>query len=327
MKPYVFVTRRIPESGLERLRDACEVTVWEKSTPVPREVLLKEVAQAEGLLTLLSDPIDEALLSTGKGLKVISQYAVGYDNIDVAAATARGIPVGHTPDVLTEATADLAFALLMAAARRLVEGVDDVRSGTWRTWGPLKLLGQEVWGATLGIVGLGRIGQAMARRGRGFGMEVLYTGPHRKPEAEAGLRAEFCSLEELLARSDFVSLHAPLTPATEGLIDERALRRMQPTAVLVNTARGKLVESAALVRALGEGWIAAAGLDVTDPEPLPADHPLAQLPNCTITPHIGSASVTARTRMAEVAVENLLAGLRGERLPHCVNPEVYAGQS
>ncbi len=232
--------------------------------------------------------------------------------------------MGNTPDVLTEASADLAFALLMAVARRLVEGVDQVRQGLWRTWGPEILLGQDVWGATLGIIGLGRIGQAMARRGRGFAMRVLYADPRRKPEVEAALGVTHCPLDEMLAQVDYLSLHCPLTPETRGLIGEAELRRMKPTAILINTARGAVVQQEALLRALQEGWIAGAGLDVTDPEPLPADHPLVALPNCIITPHIASASVRARTDMALIAARNLLAGLRGERLPHVVNPEVYA---
>ncbi len=322
VKPKVYLTRRIPQTGLRLLEEACEVRLWDEPLPVPREVLLREVVEAEGLLTLLSDRIDAEVLAAAPRLRVISQYAVGYDNIDLAAATARGIPVGNTPDVLTEATADLAFALLMAVARRLVEGVDQVRQGQWRTWGPEILLGQEVWGATLGIIGLGRIGQAMARRGRGFAMRVLYADPRRKPEVEAALGVEHCSLDELLAQVDYLSLHCPLTPETRGLIGAAELRRMKPTAILINTARGAVIQQEALLQALREGWIAGAGLDVTDPEPLPPDHPLVALPNCVITPHIASASVRARTEMAIIAARNLLAGLQGDPLPHCVNPEV-----
>lgn len=324
MKPRIYLTRRIPRPGMALLEEVCDVRLWDEALPVPREVLLREVSEAEGLLTLLSDRIDAEIIAAAPRLRVISQYAVGYDNIDLAAATARGIPVGNTPDVLTEATADLAFALLMAVARRLVEGVDQVRQGLWRTWGPEILLGQDVWGATLGIIGLGRIGQAMARRGRGFGMRVLYADTRRKPDVEAALGVDYVPLEEMLSQVDYLSLHCPLTPETRGLIGEAALRRMKPTAILINTARGAVVQQDALVRALREGWIAGAGLDVTDPEPLPPDHPLVALPNCVITPHIASASVSARTAMALIAARNLLAGLRGEPLPHCVNPEVYA---
>lgn len=323
MKPRIYLTRRIPRAGLALLEEACEVRLWDEPLPVPREVLLREVAEAEGLLTLLSDRIDAELIAAAPRLRVISQYAVGYDNIDLATATARGIPVGNTPDVLTEATADLAFALLMAVARRVVEGVDQVRQGLWKTWGPEILLGQDVWGAILGIIGLGRIGQAMARRGRGFGMRVLYADPQRKPEAEAALGVEHVALEEMLAQVDYLSLHCPLTPATRGLIGEAELRRMKPTAILINTARGAVVQQEALLRALREGWIAGAGLDVTDPEPLPPDHPLVALPNCVITPHIASASVRTREAMAIIAAQNMLAGLQGAPLPHCVNPQVY----
>jgi lactate dehydrogenase-like 2-hydroxyacid dehydrogenase len=323
MKPVVFVTRRIPGEGLNRLREHCEVRLWEEAGPVPRAVLLREIGPAAGLISMLSDPIDAEVLAAAPALRMISQYAVGYDNIDLAAAAARGIGVGNTPDVLTEATADLAFALLMAAARRVVEGMENVRRGEWITWGPEILLGQDVWGATLGIVGLGRIGQAMARRARGFGMPVLYTGREMHPEAAVALQAEYVTLEELLEHSDYISLHCPLTPQTRGLIGEAELRRMKSTAILINTARGPVVQSAALERALREGWIAGAGLDVTDPEPLPAAHPLAALPNCVITPHIASGSVKTRVKMTEITVDNLLAGLRGERPAFCVNPQVY----
>jgi len=323
-QPHVYITRRIPEAGLRMVREVCQVRLWEGELPPPREVILREVADCEGLLCLLSDPIDEEVIEAGKRLRVISQYAVGVDNIALAAATARGIPVGHTPGVLTDATADLAFALLMAAARRIPEGIEKVRAGRWRTWEPMGLLGASVWGATLGIVGLGRIGTAVARRGRGFDMRVLYHSHTRKPDLEAELGLEYAELNDLLAQADFVSLHCPLTPETRHLIDEGALQRMKPTAILVNTARGPVVDTDALVRALKERWIAAAALDVTDPEPLPADHPLARLPNCIVTPHVGSGTVAARERMAVMAAENLLAGLRGERLPYCANPEVYA---
>jgi glyoxylate reductase len=256
-------------------------------------------------------------------LRVISQYAVGVDNVDLEAATARSIPVGHTPGVLTKAVADMALALLMAAARRIPEGIEKVRAGEWRTWEPLGLLGADVWEATLGIVGIGRIGTAVARRARGFAMRVLYHDRVRKPELEAELGLEYTELDDLLAQADFVSLHCPLTPETHHLIGEQKLRRMKPTAILINTSRGPVVDTDALVRALREGWIAAAALDVTDPEPLPPDHPLLVLPNCIVVPHIASATVTARERMAVMAAENLLAGLRGERLPYCANPEVH----
>jgi len=256
---------------------------------------------------MLTDRLDAKLIAGAARLKAISNYAVGCDNIDLKAASARGIPVGHTPDVLTEATADLAFALLLAAARKLPEAVESVRNGDWRTWEPGMHLGHEVHGATLGIVGLGRIGRAVARRAEGFEMTVLHTG-------QAG-----GSLDHLLAQSDFVSLHCPLTPATRHLLDSTALARMRPTAILVNTARGAIVDQDALAQALHEGRIAGAALDVSDPEPLPGAHPLMRAPNLILTPHIGSATRAARERMAELAVENLLAGLDGRPMPHEAN--------
>lgn len=318
----VYVTRRIPGAGLRMVREACDVRVWEETLPPPKGTILKEAADCDGLLCLLSDPIDAEVMDAGD-LRVVSQYAVGVDNIDLDAATARGIPVGHTPGVLTDATADLSFALLMTAARRVPEGIEKVKAGGWRTWEPLGLLGADVWEATLGVVGLGRIGTAVARRGRGFQMRVLYHDPHRQSELEEELGLEYAPLDELLEQADFVSLHTPLTEETEHLIDAEALRRMKSTAILVNASRGAVVDTGALVQALEKGWIARAALDVTDPEPIPADHPLVEMPECIIVPHIGSATVTAREKMATMAAENLLAGLRGERLPYCANPEVY----
>lgn len=320
----VFVARRIPDNGLALLREACDVRVWEDELPPTADELRQAAANVDGLLTMLTDRVDGDLLDAASKLRVVSNYAVGYDNIDVPAATARGIPVGNTPGVLTEATADLTFALLMAAARRLSESEAYVNNGEWRTWHPTTLLGRDVSGATLGIVGLGRIGQAVARRAAGFGMRIVYHGGSDAEAAER-LNAQAVSLDELLRESDYVSLHAPLTHETRGMIGMTQLKRMKPTGILINTARGGLVETDALVQALKDGQIAAAALDVTDPEPLPADHPLVGLANCLVVPHIGSATHTARERMAEIAARNLLAGLRGERLPHVVNPEVYAG--
>ena len=328
-KPRVFVTRVIPEGGLDLVRQACDTEVWADELPPSRDVLLAKVRGLDGLLCLLTDRIDGELMDTaGPQLRVISNHAVGYDNIDVPAATARGIPVGNTPGILTETTADMAFALLMAAARRVVEGADYVRSGKWRTWGPMLMLGHDVHGATLGLVGLGRIGRAMARRAAGFGMKVLYFDPYAAPiEGEmVGIQAEN-SLAGLLAEADFVSLHVPLNQDTWHLIDAGALARMKRSAVLINTSRGPVVDTDALYDALVAGQIAYAALDVTDPEPLPADHRLLTLPNCLVVPHIASASWATRTRMAVMAAQNLLAGLRGEPLPTCVNPEVYEGKS
>jgi lactate dehydrogenase-like 2-hydroxyacid dehydrogenase len=321
-KPVVYVTRRIPDAGLGMVQEACTARVWEETLPPPKDVILEEVAACDGLLCLLSDEIDGEVMDAGD-LQVISQFAVGVDNIDLQAATERGIPVGHTPGVLTDATADLAFALLMTAARRIPEGIDKVKAGRWRTWEPLGLLGADIWGATLGIVGLGRIGTAVARRARGFQMRVLYHDPHRKPDLEDELGLTYVSLEALLEQADFVSVHTPLVPDTRHLIDEAALKRMKPNAILINAARGEIVDPDALVRALREGWMARAALDVTEPEPIPSDHPLVDMPQCIIVPHVGSATVTARNRMAQMAAENLLAGVRGERLPYCANPRVY----
>jgi lactate dehydrogenase-like 2-hydroxyacid dehydrogenase len=324
-KPRVFVTRAIPEEGLNLLRETCQVDVWPGELPPERDAMLQRVRGVDGLLCLLTDRVDaEVIAAAGDSLKVISTYAVGYDNIDVAEATRRGIPVGNTPGVLTDATADLAFALLLAAARRIVEADAYVRAGNWRTWGPKLLLGGDLNGATLGIVGFGRIGQAVARRAAGFGMRILYYHPEAKEyEIAKEIGAQYADLPNLLRESDYVSLHAPLTEATRGLIDAESLRRMKPTAVLVNTARGPMVDTMALYQALKDGLIAYAALDVTDPEPLPADHPLLTLENVIVAPHIGSAGVQTRTLMATMAAENLLAGLRNERLPNCVNPQVY----
>lgn len=325
MKPRIYVTRRVAEDVMQRLREAGEVHLWEEDCPVPRDVLLAQVENVEGLYCMLTDRVDRALLDHAPRLRVVSNMAVGYDNIDVAACTRRGIPVGNTPGVLTNTTADLAFALILAAARRLVEGVDYVRAGRWRTWSPHLLLGYDVYGATLGIVGMGRIGAAVARRALGFHMRVLYTSRRPHEEVDAALGTRRVDLDTLLREADIVTLHTPLTPETHHLIGERELRLMKPTAVLVNTARGEVVDPKALYQALKERWIACAALDVTEPEPLPPDDPLLTLPNCIVVPHIGSATHVTRRRMAMMAAENLVAGVRGEPLPYCVNPEVYRG--
>jgi glyoxylate reductase len=277
------------------------------------------------LLSLLTDRVDDELLdAAGPQLKVVANLAVGFDNIDVPACTRRGIPVGNTPGVLTETTADLAFILMMAAARRLTEGIDYVREDRWKTWGPLLLLGVDVHGGTLGIVGFGRIGREMAKRARGFSMRILYHDVARASvEDEEALGATFVPLDTLLAESDFVTLHVNLTPETRHLINAGALARMKSTAVLVNTSRGPVVDQAALYEALRDGAIFGAALDVTDPEPMSADDPLLTLPNCIVVPHIASATHVTRGKMARIAADNILAGLRGEPLPACVNPEVY----
>jgi glyoxylate reductase len=326
--PRVFVARVIPEDGLEPIRTSTNADIWTDDLPPPRDELLRRVAGVDGVLTLLTDRVDDEFLdAAGPQLRVVSNYAVGFDNVDVPACTRRGIPVGNTPGVLTETTADLAWTLLMAAARRIVEGADYVRADRWKTWGPLLLLGPDVHGATLGIVGFGRIGQAVARRAIGFGMRILYHDVAPAAAAvEAAFGATFVPLERLLAESDFITLHVNLTDETRHLISTDALATMKRTAVLVNTSRGPVVDSMALVDALRDGVIGAAALDVTDPEPLPASHPLVALPNCLIVPHIASASRATRGKMAEMAAANLLAGLRGERLPTPVDPSVYEGR-
>jgi glyoxylate reductase len=304
----VFVTRRLPGGALDRLAAEHEVEVWSQRLPPPREELLARAPALEGLLALLTDPVDADLIEAAPRLRAISNYAVGVDNVDLEAAAARGIPVGNTPGVLTDTTADLAVALMLGIGRRLAEGDAYVRRGEWQTWEPELLLGHDLHEATVGIVGFGRIGQAVARRVEGFGCTVLHTS-----------RSGGVPLEELLERSDFVSVHTPLTPQTRGLVDAPALRRMKPTAYLVNTARGPVVDTDALIEALHAGELAGAALDVTDPEPLPGDHPLLQAPNLLVLPHLGSATHATRERMADMAVDNLLAGLRGERMPHEVD--------
>jgi glyoxylate reductase len=323
-KPKVFVTRMIPEKGLEMIRDVADAEVWSDELPPSYEVLVEKVRGIDGLLSLLTDKIDDRLMDTaGKRLRVISQMAVGCDNIDIHAATVRGIPVGNTPGVLTETTADLAWALLMAAARRVVEGVKYARAGRWRTWGPTLLLGPDVNGATLGILGFGRIGQAVARRARGFNMRVLYHDVCRREDLENSMGVQYADLDTLYAESDFLTIHTDLNDATHHMIDDGALAKLKSTAILINTARGPIVEPEALYRALSEGKIAYAALDVTEPEPIPEDSPLLTLDNIIVTPHLGSASMQTRTKMATMAAANLAAGLNGERLPNCVNPEVY----
>src|SRR6476646_7853318 len=321
-RPRVFVARVIPDEGLRAIREACDVDLWEDELPPPRDALLRRVAGVDGVLTLLTDRVDDEFLdAAGPGLKVVSNYAGGLDNVDVAACARRGIPVGNTPGVLTDTTADLAWALLMAAARRLPEGDRYVRAGSWRTWGPLLLLGPDVHGATIGIVGFGRIGQAVARRAQGFGMQILYHDLQPLPASVTDpLGATYLPLEELLPRSDFVSLHVNLSPVTRHLINAQTLAMMKPTAVLVNTSRGPVVDQTALADALRNGVIWAAALDVTDPEPIPRDDPLVGLDNCLIVPHIASASRATRGKMAAMAAANLIAGVRGESLPTEVPP-------
>jgi glyoxylate reductase len=324
--PKVFLTRILPDIGMKMIHELAEVEVWPERLPPPYEVLLEKVKGKDGLVCMLTDQIDAQLIeAAGGSLKVISQMAVGYDNINIAAMTAKGIPVGHTPGVLTDATADLTWALLMAGARRVVEADKEVRLGHWQTWEPTMLLGVNVSGATLGIIGCGRIGQAVARRARGFNMRVLYHNRLRLPlELEQSLDIKYQDLDVLLKESDFITIHTSLTNDTYHLFSDAQFQMMKPTSILINTARGAIIDPEALRKALINGQIAGAALDVTTPEPIPTDSPLLGLDNIIITPHIGSASYQTRAQMAMMTASNLAAGLKGERLPHCVNPEVYA---
>ncbi len=327
-KPRVFVTRQIPEPGLERIREYYDVDVWSEYTAPPYEVLLEKAREYDALVTLLTDRVDCNLIKEGQPrLRIIAQYAVGYDNIDLECATKYGVYVTNTPGVLTEAVADFTWGLILAVTRRIVEADDFVRSGKWYKtgtgWHPLMMLGFEVNGKTLGIIGMGRIGRAVAERAKGFNMKILYYDSRRLPrEEEERLNARYATLEELLRESDIVSLHVPLTKETYHLIGERELKMMKKTAYLINTARGKVVDNMALARALEEGWIAGAGIDVFEEEPLPPDHPLTKLKNVVLAPHAASATTETRTRMAMLVADNLIAFLKGEVPPTLVNKEV-----
>ena len=324
MSPLVFVSRQLPADALAPLVGEARVDVWpQEESAIPRSELLARVRTADGLIVLLTDRVDGELLAAAPRLRAISTMAVGYDHVDVAACTARGIPVCNTPDVLTETTADLCWAILMACARRLPEAQAAIRTGLWRDWAPFFMAGQDVYGKTLGIVGMGRIGQAVARRARGFGMEILYAGPHPKPDVERETGARHVPLDALLAGADFVVLLAPLTAATRHIVGRAELARMRPHAILVNVGRGALCDQDALMDALRNGRIWGAALDVFAEEPLPPNHPLLDLPNVVALPHIGSASRETRQRMARLAAENLAALLRGERPSTCVNPQVW----
>ena len=327
-KPKVFVTRRIAQEALDMIAAAAEMELWHDELPPPRDVLLDKVRNVEGLLSLLTDNVDAELMEAGPKLKIVSNFAVGYDNVDITQATQRGILVGNTPGVLTETTADFTFALLLATARRLVEADNYTKKGNWNTWGPMILLGRDIHHATLGIVGCGRIGLEVAKRARGFDMEVIYySSTRRSPEEEENMGLEFVpSLATLLSRADFVTIHVALTPETHHLISATEFARMKPTAILINAARGPIVDQQALYQALKSGQILAAGLDVTENEPIPLDSPLLTLDNVIIAPHIASASVVTRTKMAVMAAENLIAGLRDEQPPNCVNPEAAEHQ-
>jgi glyoxylate reductase len=317
--PLVLITHTLPEPWTASLQGKCRLVTGPVDATFLAPNLEDRLSEAEGLFCLLTIPVRQTLLEKAPNLRVVSNMAVGYDNIDVPACTQRGIPVGNTPGVLTEGTADLTMSLLLSIARNIPTASQDAKEGRWKTWSPAGWLGSDLNGATLGIIGMGKIGQAVAQRAQGFQMQIVYTDEIERPE----VNAERLPLEAVLETSDFVSLHVPLTSDTRQLINPKTLKMMKKSAYLINAARGPIVDTMALFQALKEGQIAGAGLDVTDPEPLPAGHPLYSLPNCLIVPHIGSATLNTRRRMAELACENLLAGLEGRRLAHCVNPEVY----
>jgi glyoxylate reductase len=322
-KAKVFVTRIIPEAGLDRVRESCDADVWPDPLPPPPLILLEKASRSEGLLSTLNDRIDAGLLEACPRLRVISNFAVGFNNIDLEAATALGIPVGNTPEVLTDATADMAFCLMIAAARRLLDGDRSIHAGKWRTWEPMGYIGQDLLGKTLGVVGMGRIGYALGARCRGgWGMRILYTDVASNPHAENDLGAERVDLNTLLTESDFVSVHTDLNDRTRGLFNRAAFSRMKSSAVFVNTARGPIHVQSDLAEALRNREIFAAGLDVTDPEPIREDDPLLSLSNAVIAPHVASATIRTRNAMAEIAADNLIAGLEGKPLPCFVNPEV-----
>jgi glyoxylate reductase len=324
LKPKVFISKSIPQTALDRIQGAAEVEIWQESMPPSPGVLIDRAHRVDGILSMLTDSLNSSFFqAAGSGLKVVSQFAVGVDNIDLAAATGKGIPVGHTPGVLTETTADFTMGLMLAAARRIVEGSNEVQQGIWRPWGPDVLTGYDLFGATLGIIGFGRIGQAVARRALGFSMKVLYFDTSRHADLEEKLGVTYASLDQLLGQSDFVSLHIYMSPENYHLIGRVELEKMKPNAILVNTARGGVVDHQALAWALENHKIFGAAMDVTEPEPIPQDSPLLRMPNVIITPHIASASKATRLRMAHIAVDNLLAGLEGKPLSFCANLAVY----
>jgi len=327
-KPFIYVTRELPERGLRMLAAHFDIEVWPGYEAPPKSFLLKKAATADGLATLVSDTIDAELFESAPSLKMVAQMAVGFDNIDVAEATKRMICVTNTPGVLTETTADFAWALLMAVARRVVEADRYVRSGQWRVgWHPKMLLGRDIHGATLGIVGLGRIGNAIARRAKGFGMRLLYYDVERKPDVELRYGIEFASIDELFRTADFITVNLPLTKATYHFVDDAKLRTMKSDACLINNARGSVVDERALFTALSEGWIAGAGLDVFETEPIRPDNPLLRLDNLVVAPHISSGSLETRSRMAEMVASNMVAFFEGRAPPNLVNPEAWERRS
>lgn len=324
-RPKVYITRQIPQAALDVIAADCDYEVWDsEAQPVPRNLLLQKVADVDGVYTLLTERIDAAFVQAAPRCKVVANMAVGYDNVDLPSLNARKILLTNTPDVLTETTADLAWTLMMATARRIVEGQKMIEAGEWKTWSPMAMVGQDIHGATLGVVGAGRIGAAVARRARGFNMRVLYHNRRPSAELEAETGAEYRSLDDLLQQADFVVVLVPLTPETRGMFGSREFALMKPTAVLVNAARGPVLKEDELFTALQQGRPWAAGLDVFEREPIGADHPLLTLPNVIAVPHIGSATVATRTRMAVTAARNLVAALTGQPVPNPINPEVLA---
>ena len=321
-KPRILVTRQTPGPDFERLSEACDVVMWEQDTVMPREKLLAQVGDVVGLLCTMFDQVNQELLDAAPNLKMVSNYAVGLNNIDLPACTARGIPVGHTPGVVTEATADTAFGLMLGISRRIHEAARYVDTGQWKDWSPTLLIGNDLYGKTLGIVGMGRIGQAVARRAKGFSMRVLYHNRRQNPGAEQDLGVEYATLDVLLAQSDLVVLTVPYSPETHHIMNASSLAKMKSSAFLINVARGAVVDQGALATALAAGTIRGAGLDVTDPEPILANDPLLKMDNCLIIPHIATSTWETRADMTRLAVENLLRGLQGEPLAHCANPEV-----
>jgi glyoxylate reductase len=320
MKLKVYITRKLPDQVLTQVRERFDVRMWEEEeTPVPYKVLEKEIQDVDGLLCLLTETIDESLIKKAKKLKVIANMAVGFNNIDLVSATKHGIRVTNTPDVLTETTADLTFGLLMTSARRIVEASNYLKNGDWKTWSPMQLTGQDIHGATLGIIGLGRIGEALVKRAKGFDMEVLYFNRSRKYEQEEKLGITYSSFENVLKVSDFICIMVPYTPDTVNLIGADELSLMKKNAILINTSRGGIVDESALYYALKNNEIWGAGLDVFKNEPVSLDQPLLTLPNVVSLPHIGSASITTRLKMANLALINLIAGLQGNTPPNLLN--------
>ncbi len=332
VKPKVFITRQIPEKGIEMIKEYYDVEVWPEYTPPPREVLLEKVKDIDALVSLLTDKIDCELLDNAPRLRIVAQYAVGFDNIDLECATKKGVYVTNTPGVLTQSVAEFTWGLILAVTRRIVEADNFVRSGEWWNtktgWHPLMLLGMELKGKTLGIIGMGRIGRTVAKIAKGFDVRILYYDVRPLPEEmEKELEAKYVDLDTLLKESDIVSVHVPLTPQTYHLIGERELKLMKKTAYIINTARGKVIDTQALIKALEEGWIAGAGLDVFEQEPLPPDNPLTKFKNVVLAPHIASATVEARTGMAELVAKNLIAFYKGEIPPTLVNKDVVKVRS